>query len=61
MKELQRCDCGVIKKSAVQCHSCGRGFAEVDPITQLRRRARDLLNKAPIDKVIKVVEILGVK
>lgn len=59
---MERCnDCGAFRNNVGMCPNCGRGFYEIDPLTKLRRRARDMLNKAPIETVIKVVEVLGVK
>ena len=53
---LKRCECGNFLNRVGKCPKC-----DTDPVLQLRRRARDMLNKAPIDMVIKVVEVLGKK
>ena len=58
---LKRCDCGAFINRVGSCPNCGQVMYEIDPLTKLRRRARDMLNKAPIETVIKVVKVLGVK
>ncbi len=50
-----------VKVNDKACWNCSTVCTTVDPITKLRRRVRDMLNKAPVEKVIKAAEVLGVE